>query len=74
MSERRLSNKDTKLLIEAVRRGGWTVDEPQGKSNIYKARCPCGDHMEHIHTTPSGPHYAKNKLGHMRNTCWKEEV
>jgi hypothetical protein len=70
---RRQSDKEIRLLIAAVKVGGWTVDDPKGKSNIYKARCHCGEHLEHIHSTPSGPHYTKNKLGHMKTTCWKEE-
>ena len=72
MSGRRQSSKEVRDLIAAVTLGGWTVTDPKGSSNIYKARCHCGDHLEHIHSTPSGPNYTKNKLGHMKKTCWEE--
>jgi hypothetical protein len=49
------------------------VTPPAGKSNIWKAKCECGIHMEHIHQTPSSPGYAKNKLAKFKRTCWKEE-
>jgi hypothetical protein len=74
MSERRRpSDPEVRRLIAAVKKGGWTVDDPIGKSNIFKARCFCGEHLEHIHSTPSGNNYCKNKLNHMRNECWREE-
>lgn len=73
MPGRRQSDKNIRALINEVKVGGWIVDDPKGSSNIYKARCPCGDHIEHIHSTPSGSNYMKNKLGHMKKTCWKED-
>jgi hypothetical protein len=72
MATKKQSDPEIRGLIRAVEIGGWTVSDPIGRSNIYKALCPCGDHLEHIHSTPSGTHYAKNKLGHMKKTCWKE--
>lgn len=72
MGSRRASDKQVGELISAVKRGGWTVTDPLGKSNIYKAKCGCGAHLEHIHSTPSGPNYAKNKVNHMKNLCWTE--
>lgn len=73
MAGRQVSDKNIRELLSAVRDGGWTVHDPAGKSNIYKAKCACGEHMEHIHSTPSGANYAKNKLAQMQRTCWKEE-
>jgi hypothetical protein len=72
MPGRRQSNKDIRDLIAQLRVGGWQVDDPKGGRNIYKARCWCGRHLEYIHSTPSGPNYMKNKIGHMKKTCWKE--
>jgi hypothetical protein len=71
MPPRRQSKKEIRDLIEQVRLGGWTVEDPIGNSNIYKAKCSCGVHLEHIHSTPS-TNYARNKLSHMQSTCWKE--
>ncbi len=70
---RRAGRKDIRELLAAVQAGGWLVDDPLGNSNVYKARCACGEHLEHIHSTPSSPNYCKRKLNHMRKTCWKEE-
>lgn len=72
VAPRRPSRKDIRELIAAVRSGGWTVNDPIGNSNVYKAKCKCGLHLEYIHSTPSGVNYAKNKLAHMRATCWRE--
>lgn len=72
MSERKQSDKEIGKLLGDVRKGGWSIEPPKGKSNIYKAKCFCGAHLEHIHSTPSGAHYVRNKLGHMKKTCWKE--
>jgi hypothetical protein len=71
MSGRKPSRKEISELIEAVTLGGWTVEPPTGNSNIFKAKCACGDHLEHIHSTP-GKNYPKRKLAHMSKTCWKE--
>jgi len=70
MAERRPSNQAIRDLIEAAEAGGWTVTSPTGKSNVWKAKCHCGVHMEHIHQTPSGSNYSKNKLSKMKH-CWK---
>lgn len=70
----RKPNKRTRELIESLNLGGWVVDEPIGKSNIWKARCSCGDHLEYIHSTPSGAKYGENKLAKCKRECWKEEV
>ena len=71
MTHRKQSDPAIRDLLEAVERGGWTVIDPIGNSNIYQALCPCGDHLEHIHSTRR-QNYAKNKLNHMKRTCWKE--
>ena len=71
MAERQPSRKEIRELIAAVRAGGWRVAEPVGNSNIWAAYCPCGDHLEHIHSTPN-KNYAQRKLNHMKVTCWKE--
>ncbi len=73
MASRRQSDKNIRGLLADIELGGWTVEEPAGNSNIYKAKCPCGDHMEHIHSTPR-QNYAKNKLAKMKRTCWREET
>lgn len=73
VAPRKLSRKDIRELLEAVKAGGWTVDDPIGNSNIYKAKCKCGHHLEHIHSTPSGSNYVKNKFAHMRAACWEED-
>lgn len=72
MAERRPSNKSIADLIAQVEAAGWTVAPPAGKSNIWKAKCRCGEHIEHIHQTPSSPNYAKNKLAKIQRTCRKE--
>lgn len=71
VAPRRQSRQDIRDLIAAVKAGGWTVDDPIGNSNVYKAKCHCGQHLEYIHSTP-GKNYAKKKLAHMRSTCWNE--
>lgn len=70
---RRPSRPEIRQLLDDIQVGGWVADDPIGNSNIYKCRCHCGDHLEHVHSTPSNPNYAKNKLRHMKRTCWKEE-
>jgi hypothetical protein len=72
-ASRKPSNRAIRALIEEVEAGGWSVTPPAGKSNIWKAKCECGIHMEHIHQTPFSPGYAKNKLAKFKRTCWKEE-
>lgn len=71
MPPRKPSDPQIRALIVAVESGGWSVTPPVGNSNIWKALCPCGEHLEHIHQTP-GRNYARNKFNHMKNTCWKE--
>ncbi len=72
MTPRKPSRKDVRDLITAVKAGGWTVEDPIGKSNVFRAKCSCGEHLEHIHSTPSGVNYVKNKFAHMRAACWRE--
>ena len=71
MVSRKQSDKNIRGLLAEVGLGGWTVEDPVGNSNIYKAKCHCGNHMEHIHSTPR-QNYAKNKLANIKRTCWRE--
>jgi len=68
MSERRISHI-ARGLAGAAEGDGWVVTPSTG--NSWKGLCRCGEHLEHIHQTPNR-NYAKNKLNHTKNTCWKE--
>ena len=72
MVSRKQSDRNMRGLLENVELGGWTVEDPVGKSNIYKAKCHWGEHMEHIHSTPR-QNYSKIKLARIKRTCWREE-
>jgi hypothetical protein len=56
------------LLADAETRG-WQVKRGKGYPLIL---CPCGEHMETVHLTPSSPNYFRNKRRYLeRYTCWE---
>ena len=43
------------------------------RAKKHLKKCFCGDRLEHIHSTPSGAHYVKNKLGHMKRLAGRRQ-
>lgn len=61
------------MLLKVVEDHGWSVTHRKG-GNYYKCLCPCGEHKETVHSTPSDPHYALNKRKQFeRAECWEKE-
>lgn len=44
---------------------GWRIEDPP---TYYRLFCPCGDHMETVHLTPSDPRYERNKRKQIERT------
>lgn len=38
---------------------GWQIVDPP---KYYTVKCPCGEHMTHLHITPSNPNHWKGTL------------
>jgi hypothetical protein len=66
---RRQSDKSIRQLLKDIEALGWVVTLSPGASNVYKAKCPCGKHIEHVHSTPSTRNFAKNKLAQIKRSC-----
>ena len=64
-------DKDIEALLRDLERQGWTAAKGKG---YFKTRCPCGQHAQTIHLTPSGRNYRRGIKGVLRRqTCWEEE-
>lgn len=38
---------------------GWQIVDPP---KYYTVKCPCGEHMTHLHISPSNPNHWKERL------------
>ncbi|GAA1782386.1 hypothetical protein GCM10009834_47600 [Streptomonospora arabica] len=51
--------KDGREVLHEFDRLGWRIEDPPKYFTVY---CPCGDHMTHIHLTPSNPRHWEERL------------
>jgi hypothetical protein len=65
-------DKDLEKLLVGVEERGWRVTKGR---KYFRCFCPCGDHMETVHLTPSSGRYLINTTKKFERTpCWKGEA
>lgn len=72
MGNQKHQDPEGRALIRLIEDQGWTVIWPTGRGYI-KSRCPCGEHSETIHFTPSGGYWINKRKQFERTPCWKKE-
>lgn len=62
---------DGQKALEAFDTLGWRIEDPP---KYYSVKCPCGDHMTHVHLSPSNPKHFQERLRYgKRQSCMKED-
>ena len=64
---------DGETILRSLESQGWTLTG--GGKQHFRAKCPCGQHMKSIHTTPSDPNYYRKLRTRLKNhTCWTDDL
>lgn len=69
---KRHPKKDLQRVLEEFHRRGWQIIDPP---TYYTLRCPCGEHQQQLHLTPSSPYHGKHALQWASRRCklWDQE-